>query len=717
MSQGAAVLGKAGGSVGEASRVRMLVGGAIVGTCRAAAVPHAKRTGHSLLTVMRPRGILSVSIVALVLGAGPSAAAQVRWSKPRTIDTAAYIAAPSKISSVSCPSTTLCVAGGEGGTIETSTDPSDPSSWQSATIDPSQWIESVSCPSTSLCVAADSGGTLLTSTSPTGGAPAWTPVSVGLTNGAGASVSCPSASLCVAEDGMRTIATSTNPAGGAGAWTESTLPSSFQLGPIACPTTSLCVIAGFSSIVTSTDPTGGPAAWSAANLDLQDAVPTAVSCASETECVVTDSDGHVLTASHPAGGSSAWTLTDIDGVDAIAGVACVAGGPCVAGDLNGSFLTSTAPLGGASSWSRDRGVDPSGIQSVTCPSAALCVAGDSRGEIVSSTDPVNASARWAIGPQFGMPLATAPSLNAITCAGTAICAAVDNAGNVLTTTTPTDAGGGWEVTNVNPVLTLNDISCPRAAFCAAVGPGGYVATSRSPTAGAGSWTLTDLDLTSNDVDAGGYPADNLDSVSCASPSLCVATRYGFGPNDSEVATNPAGGPSGWQARKVGPGYNDILRGVSCPSLALCATGENGRLNTSTDGGTHWRSQHVEHRGKHAYDAPSVMDLFCSTNAFCILVDDHGTILTSTHPTGAAGDWHRVHIAGAEELTHVACASDKLCVALGDHARVYASTDPLGGTGAWKESTIHGLTDVACPSPRVCLATTTNGKLVTGTVRR
>ena len=73
---------------------------------------------------------------------------------------------------------------------------------------------SISCASTSLCVAVDGAGDVLSSSNPAGGSGAWTMINVdGTTPFRG--VSCPSLSLCVAVDAAGNVVTSTDPTGGA----------------------------------------------------------------------------------------------------------------------------------------------------------------------------------------------------------------------------------------------------------------------------------------------------------------------------------------------------------------------------------------------------------------------------------------------------------------------------------------------------------------------
>ena len=86
--------------------------------------------------------------------------------------TKTLLAAPTSLSSVACPSKSLCLVGA-GGSLEISTDPAA-GVWTRGPIG----LNSISCPSTSLCVAVDGTGHVITSTNPTGGPSAWTPALV-----------------------------------------------------------------------------------------------------------------------------------------------------------------------------------------------------------------------------------------------------------------------------------------------------------------------------------------------------------------------------------------------------------------------------------------------------------------------------------------------------------------------------------------------------------
>jgi hypothetical protein len=66
------------------------------------------------------------------------------------------------------------VAVGAAGALEASSDPAS-GAWTQATIDGGLDLTSVSCPSTSLCVATDQRGHIVVSTNPAGGASSWIP--------------------------------------------------------------------------------------------------------------------------------------------------------------------------------------------------------------------------------------------------------------------------------------------------------------------------------------------------------------------------------------------------------------------------------------------------------------------------------------------------------------------------------------------------------------
>jgi hypothetical protein len=154
--------------------------------------------------------------------------------------------------------------------VLTSTNPTGgANAWHEATLAGNPSLTSVSCPSISLCIMGAQGGTgsvegIYSATNPTGGSGAWTGTSLGTSVHA---LSCPSTSFCVTAAGHQVL-TSINPAGGVGAWTATSVDPSGFLTSVSCPSASLCVAGDQSgNILTSTNPTGGVGAWSLVHVD------------------------------------------------------------------------------------------------------------------------------------------------------------------------------------------------------------------------------------------------------------------------------------------------------------------------------------------------------------------------------------------------------------------------------------------------------------------
>jgi hypothetical protein len=91
--------------------------------------------------------------------------AAATWTKQAVTD---------HLDDVTRPSSSLCLAVGQSGALDISTNPAS-GGWTPSTIDNGYTLVAISCPSTSLCVAVDANGHVVTSTDPTGGPSAWTP--------------------------------------------------------------------------------------------------------------------------------------------------------------------------------------------------------------------------------------------------------------------------------------------------------------------------------------------------------------------------------------------------------------------------------------------------------------------------------------------------------------------------------------------------------------
>jgi len=219
-------------------------------------------------------------------------------------------------------------------------------------IQPSYSLNSVSCPSSTLCVAGDQDGDIFTSTDPDGGvASDWTEIKQADTVGALLSISCASNTLCVAGDSASGLLVSTDPAGTeASDWVRVGLGGA-PWQAISCTLVTsgqLCVATGYyGEVAVSTDPGGGSASdWT---ITYNVGADKGMSCTTAGVCIGLGgnyADPLVFSSSTPTGDSkSDWTSTKLPGLG-LEGVSCT---PtlCVIVDGNGNTLTSSDPTGTA----------------------------------------------------------------------------------------------------------------------------------------------------------------------------------------------------------------------------------------------------------------------------------------------------------------------------------------------------------------------------------
>lgn len=348
--------------------------------------------------------MLTTALAVLIGAAAASAAVPnspgpLLWTAPGGVSNA-------PIDSISCPSTTLCVAADRSGGVVWSTNPAGgPRAWHGANIDRSAEITSVSCPSTTECVAVDGSGDVVSTTDPTGGSGAWSvakvdtsPTSTNTDNGGAVlmrGVSCPSTTLCVAVDAAGNAAISSNPTGGSGAWGGTHIDVNRSYGcsgnglacqppvvGVSCPSVSQCVAVDFAgNILTTQTPTqAGP--WSSVSATRGGLGSLwGVTCPTTAFCASVNGTGSQSVTFNPAdpGAFTTHTLPD-----PAYNVWCRSAGLCLSpvsarGGLSG-VLGSYNPLARKPVWA----LSPLGaVNTVACPTPSVCVAGDDQGDIVA----------------------------------------------------------------------------------------------------------------------------------------------------------------------------------------------------------------------------------------------------------------------------------------------------------------------------------------------
>ncbi|HEX2703008.1 MAG TPA: hypothetical protein VHM72_06220 [Solirubrobacteraceae bacterium] len=251
--------------------------------------------------------------------------------------------------SVSCaPGTTSCVAVGDSGAITATASAQNLSTWTPASSSDAHNLTSVSCPSTSFCLAVDASGGAIYSTN--GGAN-WT-LEAGIDGSNDlVGVSCASATLCVAVDTSGNILVSTTPSSG-GAWSTAYTDGS-ALSGVSCSASATCVAVNSSGYAVASAPASSTSTWSATRISSHGL--TAVSCTTGAFCVAGDSNGDIYESDDPASTSPTWSGATPDGTGLTA-VSCVSDGLCAAVDgtnaLTGTLPAPTATTGAASAISQ-----------------------------------------------------------------------------------------------------------------------------------------------------------------------------------------------------------------------------------------------------------------------------------------------------------------------------------------------------------------------------
>jgi photosystem II stability/assembly factor-like uncharacterized protein len=237
--------------------------------------------------------------------------------------------------------------------------------WSSTNSGTGNLLESVSCPSTSECVAV--GFSIVTSRD---GGMTWTLQ----TPGAGkflADVTCPSVSECLAVGNSGTIERSDD---GGLTWTAQISGTSQNLYRIDCPSTSECITVGQNGILSSED---GGMTWAIWNSGPGEYLG-GISCPTANECVAVGANGTVLTSGD---GGTTWTNRTSGTAAVLSAVSCPTASQCVIVGTNGTILTSED---GGTTWTVAVSGTIKTLFETSCFSVNECVAVGDHGTILTS---------------------------------------------------------------------------------------------------------------------------------------------------------------------------------------------------------------------------------------------------------------------------------------------------------------------------------------------
>jgi hypothetical protein len=329
--------------------------------------------------------------------------------------------------------------------------------WAASTSIPGFNGRDVACPTTSLCVAGGNNGKLAVSTNPTAATPTWNvfslPVATTSTGGTTFTgdfeqVECLSATSCIAMASIGgDLFTSTDPANQA-SWTKVHLADgtfngggthySRDFDNLTCSTGS-CIGAdgGNSQVVFSSSPLGGDPAWIGG--EAWPYTPNQAACAPGNACIATVGS-RIYHTSNPGGMFNKWTSAgdvgeqwaDLPGsYDGLKAVTCSASGVCLAGGSGtsghgpGLYATSN-PLGDSTAWTHISDFT-GGIDEMTCSATGTrCLVWSYFGRYIwDTTDPAATSkTAWA----YTLPAVAPGQIEGASCPDPTICFAVTNGG-------------------------------------------------------------------------------------------------------------------------------------------------------------------------------------------------------------------------------------------------------------------------------------------------
>jgi photosystem II stability/assembly factor-like uncharacterized protein len=284
-----------------------------------------------------------------------------------------------QLSAISCPSAGSCYASVyefNGSTILHTTDYGGTWTAQYGGGTGQFAYTSISCPSTTTCVAIGYGGTAAATT--TGGAAWSTQLPAGSTN-AILGMSCTSASDCYAAAGNTILVTHN----GGNTWAANTLGTTDQLVAISCPAANTCFAVGWPGAIYFTSNGGTTWTYQPSYLSGSDQTLIGVSCSSAISCVAVGTQGTIISTSN----GTTWAAETSGTTQLIRGVSCTDSYSCIAVGVQGLTMTRS---GG--SWQAYPSGTTQNLHGVSCPSSSKCYAVGNAGTVLVTS---NRGANWS----------------------------------------------------------------------------------------------------------------------------------------------------------------------------------------------------------------------------------------------------------------------------------------------------------------------------------
>jgi hypothetical protein len=193
------------------------------------------------------------------------------------------------------------------------------------------------------------------------------------------------------------------------------------------------------------------------------------------------------------------------------------------------------------------------------------------------------------------------------------------------------------------------------------------------------------------------PAYGVESVSCASTSLCVSgEEEGF----IRYSTNPAS--EEWVALRVGSG---TINAVDCLSASFCAA-------VDSSGNVHIANTAAKIKEELGWTPTDVDGLTpldgvaCISATSCIAVNDIGDVLHLAIDSSGEASTSIQDIDAPNKLTAITCTGPS-CVTVDSRGNIFESAN-AGATWTKEQETSIEMTSVSCASITLCVAADKSG---------
>ena len=470
---------------------------------------------------------------------------------------------------------------------------------------------------------------------------------------------------------------------------------------------------------------------------------TGVSCTSATSCLAVGSEtgSSAVIGFAESWNGQAWSLVSFPAsLQAPAAVSCT-GATCMAvgagasaEQWNGSSWTSlTVPLDSGDT-----------LDAVSCPSADRCTAvgltGDGSQTVAVAWD----GSTWepvAVAVPSGE---SGEGLDAITCGTQMSCLAAGTTTSGVAADTLTTSGFVSEATPAIPTVDLvqiQGVACMPVGACVEVGGVNATATPNPrPLAEVRTGTTWSVNAPTLAGAPGAIAGTGFSAVSCATASSCMAVGQDGGPLAEQLSHGR------WRSVSlpaVTGARQQPLTGVACPAAGVCeAIGSSlGLLGSEPlaerySGGRFVLQPSLPMGADTAYNGIS-----CPSTSSCLAVGTDGSLLAAvlrggrwsptSVPDAAAMPPNTFPVPGqgseSNDLTAVSCVHGLHCVTVGDdefnggpstNGPVDEWVADAFGDGAWRTlnpSQAASIVNVACGTPRACMATTENPVTLDGNV--